>query len=126
MANTRKRSRAKAVANCPPHYRETEVAVEDTPMDNMPVELPQTSLDEMPVEAPAPTMKAAALSDVPVKLIGPFTADGSGVLDASGSRVAICGFDHNRAASGGPIAEAVAIALNRFYGTKAPEPRVDP
>lgn len=69
--------------------------------------------------------KATAITE-PIKLDGPFTVAGGNVLDAGGQKVAICGFDHNRANSGPVIADAVATALNRFYRTPLPAERDAP
>ncbi len=44
----------------------------------------------------------------------PYSAKGSGVLDAVGQRVAIAGYDGNREASGPIYAQAIADALNRI------------
>lgn len=76
------------------------------------------------VEEEAPH-KAASVKE-PIALQGPFTVAGGNVLDAGGQKVAICGFDHNRANSGPAIADAVATALNRFYRTPPPPERDTP
>jgi len=46
-------------------------------------------------------------------LNGPYRAEGVGVFDRDGNRVAIAGYDANRASSGPVLAEHIAKALNR-------------
>ncbi len=44
---------------------------------------------------------------------GPYTVDGVGVLDASGVRVAIAGYDNTRSTSGLGLAWLIADSLNK-------------
>ncbi len=62
----------------------------------------------------APVIAATAISE-PVHLQGPFTVAGGNVLDAGGNVIAMCGFVHNRSASGPAVAGAIMTAMNRFY-----------
>lgn len=47
---------------------------------------------------------------------GPYTVDGFNVFDNRGQRVAMCGTDQNRKASGPLFAAAVREALNKMAG----------
>jgi hypothetical protein len=57
-----------------------------------------------------------AVPEMVARIPLPTHAEGCNVFDAVGNRVAICGYDSNRAASGPALAKAVSSALNRVHG----------
>ncbi len=79
-------------------------------------EAPDTKADDMhsTMADDTPVRAATAVSE-PIHLQGPFTVAGGNVLDAGGNVLALCGFSHNRVASGPAVAGAVMTALNKFY-----------
>lgn len=75
----------------------------------------QDDVQEEAVAQPAPEPEPAPQDEEPyVRLNGPYTADGVNVMDASGVRVAIAGYDDNRAASGPGLAHMIAKGLNKL------------
>lgn len=72
--------------------------------------LPHERMPEDVLSEQAPEPEPEAIS---VKMVPPFTVNGSGIFDGSGRRIAICGFDHNREKSGPSIAQSIAAILSR-------------
>ena len=70
--------------------------------------VPDEAAEEVVAEPQAEKVRGQVLWN------GPYTTDGASVLDADGVRVALCGYDHNRATSGPSLADQVARGFNRL------------
>lgn len=91
--------------------RDTDGKAEDVVDDGVVDHEAETADEDVSVKE---TIRSESPAEpVEMRLVGPFKAEGCNVLDAEGNRIAICGYDHNRAKSGPGIAEVVASSLNR-------------